>query len=158
MADDLLFFKFHLRERSRFTIRNKKRIVTEAHVADRSVVDFAAAFAFENNWLADDKFTLSVLGHGLVRKSAEVASLAVFNAFELLHQLDVVGFVIAVLTAVAGAVNARFAVQREKTSCLMTSPATLTAPTSVRPQGGESTREKKNKKMLAFCVVICYYT
>ena len=66
MADDLLFFKFHLRERSRFTIRNKERIVAKAHVANRSVVDFATAFAFKNNRLADDKFTLSVLGDGLV--------------------------------------------------------------------------------------------
>ena len=113
MADDLFLFKFHLRKRSRFAIRDKKRIVAKAHIANRSVVDFATAFAFENDRLADDKFTLIVLGDSLVRECAEVTCLAVFDTFELLHQLDIVGFVIAMLAAIACAVNARFTVQSE---------------------------------------------
>ena len=111
MADDFLFFKFHLRERSCFAIWHKKRIVAKAHVADGSVVDFATAFAFKNDWLADDKFTIFVFGYSLVRKCAKITCLAVFDAFELLHQFDVVGFVVAMLAAVAGAVNAGFAIQ-----------------------------------------------
>ena len=79
VADLLLFFELHLCKRSCFAIGDEQRIVTEAHVAYGCVVYFATAFAFEDNGLADDKFTIVILGYSLVRKSAEVTGFAVFT-------------------------------------------------------------------------------
>ena len=75
------------------------------------MVDFATAFAFENNRLTNDKFIFFVLGDGLVRKSTEVSRFAACAVAKLLHELYVVSFVIAVFSAVACAVNSRFTVQ-----------------------------------------------
>ena len=113
VADELFLFEFHLRECARFAVGYKQRIVAETHVAYGGVVDFAAAFAFEYDGFADGEVPAGILGDGLVGEGAKVAGLAVVNPFELFQQKVVVLVVVAVAAAVAGAVDARLAVQGE---------------------------------------------
>ena len=113
VADELFLFEFHLRERAGFAVGHEQRIVAESHVAYGAVVDFAAAFAFEYDGFADGEVPAGILGDGLVGEGAKVACLAVGNPFELFQQKVVVLVVVAVAAAVAGAVDARLAVQGE---------------------------------------------
>ena len=111
MADEFLFFQFHLREGACFSIGDEQRVVTETHVADGRVVDVAAAFAFVNLRFAHDELAACIQGNSLVRKCAKIASLAVRDVFQVLHQEIVVGVILAVFAAVAGAVDSWFSVQ-----------------------------------------------
>lgn len=111
VADELFLFEFHLRERAGFAVGDKERIVAESHVAYGAVVDLSAAFALEYDGFADGEVSASILGDCLVGEGAEVASLAVGYPFELFQQKVIVLVVVTVAAAVAGAVDARFAVQ-----------------------------------------------
>ena len=112
VADAFLFGEFHLREGAVESVGNKERVVAESHVACGRKVDLSAAFPFVNLGLGHGPLAV-YLGDLLVRKCAEVAGAAVLDSFQLLHQLVVVRLVVAVIAAVAGAVDTRFAVQRE---------------------------------------------
>ena len=113
MADSLFLGQFHLGEGAVETIGDKERVVAEAHIANGFVIDLSAAFAFKNLRFAHGELAVGAGRNGLVRKCAEVTGGAVFDVFEFLHQLVVVRTVVSVVAAVAGAVDARFAVQRE---------------------------------------------
>ena len=112
MADGLLFFKFHLGEGAGLAIGYKERVVTEAHVAYGSVVDGPAALPFENAGLANAELAVN-LRDGLVGEGAEVTGLAVLDAFKLFQKKVVIAGVVAVASAVTGAIDSRFSVQRK---------------------------------------------
>ena len=113
VTNEFFLFEFHLRERAGFAVGDKERIVAESHVAYGAVVDLPAAFPLEHDGLADGEIPAGILGDCLVGEGAKVACLAVGNPFELFQQEVVVLVVVAVAAAVAGAVDARFAVQGE---------------------------------------------